>query len=197
MNRLATPKQLWAIFVISGYDVRDSQLSLEEASDIIKRLKQKEEVDFSKIPNAVLKKKVAPRVDFDAVEIWNDALEKGKIALQAATPTPMVVQQHANMADDSSPVVKEWYVEGGVCGFAWVDIHLSNTETRQFINQLKKKGIVGEGYNHPLRKGYRGGYSYWVSAGGQSMERKEAFARAMAASLREHNIECHAGSRMD
>ena len=44
---------------------------------------------------------------------------------------------------------------------------------------------------------FRSGLSVWVSEGGQSMERKEAYARAYADVLRAAGIEAYAGSRMD
>lgn len=42
-----------------------------------------------------------------------------------------------------------------------------------------------------------GGLQYWVSQGGQSMQRKEAFARAFASVLKANGIDAFADSRMD
>lgn len=108
-------------------------------------------------------------------EIWENAVAAGQKALEECTPTPMVVQQHTNPLDDSSPVSKSWYVSGGVCGFAWVNVSPGNTS---FARWLVKQGYAG--------KSYRGGVDIWVRAGGQSLERKEAYAHAMAASLKKH-----------
>ena len=120
-------------------------------------------------------------------KIWDEALNAGQDALTKCTPTPMVVEEHKHQLDDNSPVVKQWFVEGGVCGFAWVNIRPA---TSSFARWLKSQGIV-------KRVSYYGGYDYWVIHGGQSMQRKEAFARAMAEVLRKHGINADAMSRID
>jgi hypothetical protein len=102
-------------------------------------------------------------------------------------PTPMIVQQHANMADDNSPVVQSWNVPGGVCGFAWVNI---KPATSKFCRWLKANNIVE-------RVSYHGGYNLWCSDFGQSMERKEQWAGAVAQVLRKYGITARSMSRMD
>jgi hypothetical protein len=100
----------------------------------------------------------------------------------------MIVEEHTNMMDDNSPVKKQYFVEGGVCGFAWVSIYPGNSP---FANWLKKT-------ERARKDSYAGGVSIWVSEYGQSMERKEAFASAFANSLRESGIEkAYSRSRMD
>lgn len=119
--------------------------------------------------------------------LWNEAESAGRAAADACVPTPMVVQQRANMADDSSPVVKSWHVPSGACGFAWVTIRPA---TSSFARWLKKQGLG--------RRAYYGGIE--VSAemvGGQSIEIKTAWARAVADVLTKAGIKAHAGSRLD
>jgi hypothetical protein len=98
----------------------------------------------------------------------------------------MVVSQHVSPVDDSSPVTKQWLVEGGVCGFAWVVIRPANCP---FANWMKT--------NKGARKAYGGGLSYWVHDFDQSMERKLAYAHAFATILHEFGIDANAQSRMD
>jgi len=118
--------------------------------------------------------------------VWAAAVEAGNRAAQAAIPAPMVVQQHASPIDDSSPVVQQWTVNEGPCGFAEVRLSKGNTS---FAHWAKK--------NAGFRKHYYGGLSFWVSGFGQSMERKYAFARAAAAVLSENGIDAYASSRLD
>ena len=118
--------------------------------------------------------------------VWDAAVEAGNRAAVAAIPAPMVVQQHDSPLDDGSPVVRQWVVDDGPCGFAEVRLPKGNTS---FAHWAKK--------NAGFRKHYYGGLSFWVSDFGQSMERKYAFARAAASILNEHGIDAYASSRLD
>ena len=115
-----------------------------------------------------------------------DAIAAGKAAAEAKVPVPMVVEQHANQLNDNSPVQQRWVVEGGVCGFAWVNI---KPGTCSFARFLAKRKLAS--------KGYYGGMEYHVGGYGQSMERKEAFARGFAGVLCAAGIKAYVESRMD
>lgn len=120
-------------------------------------------------------------------KMLNEAHTAGMVALNQARPTPMVVGSETRfMSGDIDYNKPTYFVEGGVCGFAWVHINKGQTK---FVNQLKKLGIG--------RKSYYGGYDIWVYEGGQSMERKMAYANAYAQVLRSYGIECYGDSRMD
>jgi len=175
----ATPKQLFAIFCATKVDHRGKGLTRQEASDLLA------------VANAS-----RPKVlDKTGVQIMAEALDAGKKALDACTPTPMVVTQHANMLDDNSPVVKAWHVPSGVCGFAQINIRMNTPQNKKFLGDLKKARLVGE--HKSWSKAYNGGFMYWVSLGGQSMELKEAYAHAFAKVLTSYGITAYAQSRMD
>jgi hypothetical protein len=94
---------------------------------------------------------------------------------------------------------KEWNVPDGVCGFAWIKIRPA---TQAFAKWIKKEKDVAtvllqNAVNVPKGAAYDGGIDLWVSAFGQSMERKEQYAAAFAEVLRSHGIKCSMGSRMD
>lgn len=116
--------------------------------------------------------------DAKFVALFSSALAAGMIAGRNATPTPMVVSDGFT----NRPIA---IVDDGPCGFAWVAF-AGNTA---FGRWAKRTGNA--------RSHYPRGLSYWVSQFGQSITRKEAFAHAMAATLRAGGIECHSGSRMD
>lgn len=118
--------------------------------------------------------------------IAQQAHEAGMEAAQSAQVVPMVVRQHANPLDDGSAVVKEYFVADGVCGFASIRIKPGNS---QFANFAKKE--LG------ARPAYYGGISINVSQFNQSMQLKEAYARAYAKVLEEHGINAWSESRMD
>jgi hypothetical protein len=186
---LATTRQTWAIFCLSGYDVRAAGLSLERASHWIDWLKSPDKsaalATIAATPGAVQKGKAKVSGDEHAA-LFDKAHAAGMAAVQAAQVVPMVVQQHANPADDNSPVVKQWFVEGGSCGFAWVKVRPANCS---FALWLKKhKGA---------RTGYTGGMEYSVHEFGQSIQRKESYARAFARVLSEAGIKAYAQSRDD
>jgi hypothetical protein len=94
------------------------------------------------------------------------AVEAGLAAGNANKPTPMVVNEMLGM---SSVVKQSFYEPEGMCGFAWVNVSPGNSP---FANWLKKNGHA--------RKAYGGGVDIWISDFGQSVERKEACASAMA-----------------
>jgi len=91
--------------------------------------------------------------------IWTEAYEDGLCAGQNCTPDPMIV-------DDGR---QSYFVEDGLCGFAWVHI---SPATGSFARWLMKQG-----YAHTA---YYGGADIWISAHGQSYARKLAHATAMA-----------------
>ncbi len=102
----------------------------------------------------------------------------GYAALTAATPRPMIVTEARSG--------QEWFEGEGLCGFAWVKFK-GNTE---FGRWMKKYGKAS--------KSYPNGLCRWVSEGGQSVERKEAYARAYAKVLNEAGIaDAYADSRLD
>lgn len=118
--------------------------------------------------------------------IFDKAHAAGLAAVEKTVPTPMTVTMHANMLDDSSPVVKSWHVPEGPCGFAWIRIYPGTSSAARYA----KKYLGAE-------KGYPSGMEIWVSNFGQSVELKEAYAEAYASVLRAAGIKAYAGSRLD
>lgn len=113
-----------------------------------------------------------------------DAHEAGMAAGSAARPTPM----HLVEADlwGRPKAGAEVYCEmEGPCGFAWVWF-AGNTA---FGRWAKKQGMA--------RESYPTGLQISCHEFNQSIERKEAYARAFAKVLQEAGIKCHAGSRLD
>ena len=118
--------------------------------------------------------------------LYERAVEAGQKAGIAASPVPMVVGSPTTpLGNDLDPNKQQYFVADGVCGFAWVQIK-GNTA---FARWAKK--------NTKFDKGYPSGLSYWVSEFNQSMQRKEAFARAMSRVLKEGGVEAYPMSRMD
>jgi len=82
----------------------------------------------------------------------------------------------------------EKYGEPWYCGFAWVDFPSARTP---FVNWCKKNNVGSKHWNK--------GWQIWNPAnnGTQSMDIKEAGARAFAEVLNSHGIDCHMSSRAD
>lgn len=170
----ATKKQTWSLFTLTGKDYRSNGLTMGEASKlIIEAKKAKDEERVNKEANFIA--------------IWNEAVEAAEKAMKECKPIPMVVQQHSNQLDDASPVEKEYFVEGGVCGFAWVIV---KPGTSSFAKWLKRNG-------HGKTSSYYGGIGIWPKGGGQSLQRKEAYTQALASVLRKHGIDAYSMSRLD
>jgi len=115
-------------------------------------------------------------MSFDFCSLHDAAHNAGMRALVAAVPTPMVVSERGG---------QQWFVAEGACGFAWIEFQ-GNTAWGRWA---KKAGVAS--------KNYPSGLCVWVSEGGQSITRKEAYARAYADVLRNAGIEAYAGSRLD
>jgi len=120
-------------------------------------------------------------------DLMRAAHAAGMAAGAAASPPTMIVRRHTNPLDDSSPVANEWIVPEGPCGFAWVTVRPGNSRAARVMAET-----LGARINS-----HEGGMMLWVSAFGQSMARKEAFAHAFAETLRDAGIRAFAGSRMD
>lgn len=133
-------------------------------------------------------KSSAPKLSPQECEsLHREAHAAGMAAGEAARPTPMIVQEHANPLDDNSPVIREYApVMDGVCGFGIVRIRPGNSAYARWI---KAAGLG--------RKGYTGGVEIWVRAFGQSAERKGAYADSYAAVLREAGISAYSETRLD
>jgi hypothetical protein len=98
------------------------------------------------------------------------AVAAGLEAGGARKPQPMVICEMSNPLSNSIADVKKMWVEDeGACGFAWVNVAPGNSP---FANWLKKAGLA--------RKSWAKGVDIWISDFGQSVDRKEACANAMA-----------------
>lgn len=186
MSEPMTKRQSWAIFCLSGVDVREKNFDKAVASNIIWNLKDGHEIYHDGI-NFVPKKKKA----IDYQELFNKADKAGKEAAENHNPTPMHVVERENPLDDSSPIVKRYEpVADGVCGFAWVNF---SPGTHGFCRWLKA--------NTNARKAYYGGIELWIYDYNQSMEKKQAYATAFAKIINEEigsdKFRAMPGSRMD
>jgi hypothetical protein len=117
------------------------------------------------------------------------AVAAGQAAGEAAKPRAMMVVQPSDPLNDNSVPKAMWHVPEGACGFAWVNVSPGNSP---FANWLKKNKLA--------RKAYGGGVDIWISDFGQSVERKEACANAMAKVLKEElgsSLSIYANSRLD
>lgn len=126
-----------------------------------------------------------PKAD-EFAELVHKATEAGRAAAAMTRPTPMIVERRANPLDDTSAVEQAWFVADGVCGFAGVRIRPG---TSAFARWLVNMGLA--------YKSYSGGVETSVHEYNQSMQLKEAHARAYAEVLREAGITASSWSRMD
>lgn len=114
------------------------------------------------------------KVDYSG--LYGAADRAGMEAVSKLTVEPMVVEGYG----------KRYFVEDGVCGFAWVTVKPANSA---FAKWLKERALA--------RNAYGGGVSIWVSKFNQSMQKKEAYANAFARVLRDNDINAYSESRMD
>ena len=124
-----------------------------------------------------------PRMtDAECAQLAERADRAGIAARDAVTPTPMIVDEHANPLDDNSPVVRRDIVPSGPFGSAWVTLY----GTGSFARWARKNG---------WRSAYGGGIQKYLTIA--SIERQEAYAGAYAQVLRDAGLRAYSGSRMD
>ena len=121
-------------------------------------------------------------------EIYSEAHSAGLAAGHGCTPTPMVVGTPTTPLGNDIDYDKEtYYVADGMCGFAWINIKPARGG---FVKYLKDNDIG-------RKDSYYGGYTIWVSGFGQSLARKESYARAFANHLNKNGITAYSMSRID
>ena len=121
-------------------------------------------------------------------EIYSEAHSAGMAAGHGCTPTPMVVGQPTTPLGNDIDYSKEtYYVADGLCGFAWINIKPARGK---FVKFLKDNNIG-------RKDSYYGGWTIWVSGFGQSVTRKENYARAFAKVLGDNGITAYSMSRLD
>ncbi len=118
-------------------------------------------------------------------QIYLEGYAAGMEAGKACVPAPMIVGTAKGLSDQIDYSKPTHFVSQGVCGFAWVHIK-GNTAFGRWAKKTQK-----------ARSSYYGGLDIWCSEFGQSMEQKEAWARAFAKVLGSHGIEAYSTSRMD
>jgi hypothetical protein len=128
------------------------------------------------------------------VDLCAKADAAGREAVEKLQVVPMVVGSEtifmSGKIDYSKPT---FFVEDGACGFAWVDVfpeYKGNTRLGKVERQVLKSAGFKEKYGSKA-------YSLWISDFNQSMQKKEAYARAFANVLYDAGIKCYAGSRLD
>ena len=159
--KTATKSQTWKLFTLTKKDYRNEVLSYEEADKLIKEALQEKDNKLQGFQ-----------------DIINKADKAGKEAVNELNVMPMVVE--------NKETGKQWFVEDGACGFAWVSLHPA---TSSFARWIKKQGIGS--------KGYGSGLKIWIDDYNQSVQKKETYARAYAEVLRDSGYKAYSGSRLD
>jgi hypothetical protein len=114
--------------------------------------------------------------------LWREACTAAHSAAQIVGVKPMTVVGY----NPSTGERTQYFVEGGVCGFAYIKIAPA---TCAFARYLKARGIG--------HKSYYGGWEVSIPHFGQSMQRKEEYARVVAERLKSAGIQATHYSRMD
>lgn len=142
------------------------------------------------------------------MKLAEDAHAAGMKAATKLRPRPMVVGTPRDMMASLmgqpdgglDPEQPQYFVSDGVCGFAWVTVRPANSRFAHFLKKIMKgrgDNFSGDVLSGDPSRGYRGGLDLWVGGFRQSMQLKEAYARAFAKVLREAGITAYADSRMD
>lgn len=132
-------------------------------------------------------KKFSPAKEAEYQKLYDDARNAGLEAVEKLQVVPMVVNQHARVMDDNSPITKQYFVPDGVCGFAWVRIKPANCG---FAQWLVAKGLA-------KKSEYYGGVAMTIFEFNQSYQKKDAYAHAFASVLYAAGLKAYGDSRID
>ena len=104
-------------------------------------------------------------------QIIQEAQAAGLAAGEAAVPTPMVVGTPISLfGGDIDPTKPVYHVPESLCGFAWVTVKPGTSRLARVLKEM----------NLAEPNSYERGVTVWVEEFGQSVTRKEAYARAFA-----------------
>ena len=184
--KVATPKQLFALFCGTKVNTKGLEISKETASTLIQRMKNGDVENVRDVLisyGGTVKGEVKKEENFQ--KIYDEAHNAGMEAVKNLVVKPMVVQEHKNPLNDNSEVVQSYFVADGICGFASVRFK-GNTS---FARWAKK--------NKLCKKSYNSGCYIWISYFNQSYQKKSAYASAFAKVLNENGISAYAESRLD
>jgi len=159
--------QTMAVRIATGYDIRECKSDKYEVTVLLNKINSGE--DFV-MPEGAEQREIVDFRKFKYFKFWCEAWQSGVKAFEACNPIPMVVETHADVANDNSEIVGASIVKDGICGFAWINI---KPGTSSFSRWLAK-----EGYAYADKS--RGGITLSIMyKGSQSMARKVAMAYAM------------------
>lgn len=145
--------------------------------------------EYGSLREKIAAEKAARKTRYAEFEVLYDkANEAGKAAATGMTPDTMIVGTPTTpFGNTIDPAKTVYVVPEGPCGFAWITIHPGGCS---FAKWLKKVGKT-------RGRAYGGGCQIWVSAYGQSAQRKEAYAGAFARVISAAGITAYAGGRLD
>jgi len=195
-NFPATPRQTFALFCATGKDFRSRGLTMEIASGLlsaISGIRNNKQIALSTVESMLSGQAVAVPAHIVSNEtkfqtVYDKAYSAGMKAAQEISVTPMVVGSPSTpLGNDISPEKPIYFVPDGVCGFAWVTVKPGNSS---FANWLKKNNLA-------RKDSYYGGVTIWIGEHGQSLQRKEAHAYAMALALKSEGFNAFSDSRID
>ena len=107
---------------------------------------------------------------------------------------PMIVGEETSFLSGKLDYSKPTYfVEDGVCGFAWVSVYPANKGNTK-LGKEERKLLETAGFT---KNDYDRCHQLWISAYNQSMQKKEAYAGAYAKVLRDYGFRAYSGSRLD
>ena len=126
--------------------------------------------------------------------ICDEAHQAGVAAVEQLKVIPMIVGEETSFLSGKIDYSKPTYfVEDGVCGFAWVNVYPANKGNTK-LGKEERKLLETAGFS---KNEYERCHQLWISDYNQSMQKKEAYAGAYAKVLRDYGFRAYSGSRLD
>ena len=118
--------------------------------------------------------------------LYDAAHAAGNAAVESTIVRPMIVHWHGDPVSMNGEIKQTYIVDDGVCGFASVIVKPANSAFAKYLKD-----------NHGAFKSYYGGVSLSIHDFNQSLQKKEAYAKAFTDVLVNAGINAYYESRMD
>jgi hypothetical protein len=94
---------------------------------------------------------LAEQIEFKNIYDTADNLAQGAVddAISNGEIVPVTFVEHENMLDDNSPIKKTYFIQDGVCGFAWIKVRPANSRFAKWLihSDLARKDEYYGGVN--------------------------------------------------
>lgn len=132
--------------------------------------------------------------NFEFRKLCDKADVEGRAAVaEVVTRAVLIYQETYPFSGEMDKTKPSYTLDDFPCGFSWILVYPANKGNTR-LGKEERKLLESVGFR---KNDYEKTYRLWVSDFNQSMQKKEAYARAYAKVLSAAGFRAYSGSRMD